>query len=96
MNAVRMVWKMTGLNRALLLCGASKKAWYYASRPRNVSPDPEVQETVQKIGPERSTYGTRRMAAQISRELNRPSTARRYGAYSGGWAGASPRAPSVR
>ena len=59
-------------NRALLLCGVFKKAWYYAPKPRNVSPDPQVQETVQKIGLERPTYGTRRMAAQISRELNRP------------------------
>ena len=40
--------------------------------PRNVSPDPEVQEMIQKIGPARPTYGTRRMAAQVSRELNRP------------------------
>ena len=72
MNAARMVRETTGLNRALLLCGVSKKAWYYTPRPRNVSPDPQVQETVQKIGPERPTYGTRRMAAQISRELNRP------------------------
>ena len=72
MNAARMVQEVMGLNRALLLCGVSKKAWYYAPRPRNVSPDPEVQETVQKIGPKRPTYGTRRMAAQVSRELNRP------------------------
>ena len=41
------------------------------SRPRNVSPDLQVQETVQ-IGSARPTYGTRRMAAQVSRELNRP------------------------
>ena len=71
MNAARMVQEVMGLNRALL-CGVSKKAWYYAPRPRNVSPDPEVQETVQRIGPERPTYGTRRMTAQIYRELNRP------------------------
>ena len=50
----------------------SKKAWYYNPSPRNVSPDPQVQEMVQKIGPARPTYGTRRMAAQVSKELNRP------------------------
>ena len=72
MNAARMVREVMGLSRAPLLCGVSKKAWYYTPRPRNVSPDPEVQETVQKIGPAGPTYGTRRMAAQISREMNRP------------------------
>ena len=72
MNAARMVQEVMGLNRALLLCGVSKKAWYYTPSPRNVSPDPQVQEMIQKIGPERPTYGTRRMAAQVARELNRP------------------------
>ena len=51
MNAVRMVQGVMGLNRALLLCGVSKKAWYYAPRPRNVSPDHEAREMVQRIGP---------------------------------------------
>ena len=72
MNAARTVREAMGLNRALLLCGVSKKAWYYTPSPRNVSPDPQVQEMIQKIGPARPTYGTRRMAAQVSKELNRP------------------------
>ena len=67
MNAVRAAQGTVGLNRALLLCGVSKRARYYAPRPRNVSPDPEVQEMIQKIGPARPTYGTRRMAAQAPR-----------------------------
>ena len=54
------------------LCGVSKKAWYYTPKPRDIPPDPEVQEVVRKIAPERPTYGTRRMAAQVSRELGRP------------------------
>ena len=72
MKAVRTMHGTVSLNKALLLCGVSKKAWYYTTRPRDVSPDPHVQEIVQKIGPARPTYGTRRMAAQASRELNRP------------------------
>lgn len=72
MKAVLMTRGTISLNKALLLCGVSKKAWYYDPRPRNVSPDPQVQEMVQNIGPVRPTYGTRRMAAQVSRELNRP------------------------
>ena len=42
MNAARTVREALELNRVLLLCGVSKKAWYYAPRPRNVSPDPQV------------------------------------------------------
>ena len=72
MNAVRMMLGTVSLNKALSLCGVSKKAWYYTPKPRDVPPDPEVLETVQKISHERPTYGTRRMAAQVSRELNRP------------------------
>ena len=72
MNAVRIIHDVVGLNRSLLFCGVSKTAWYYTSKPRDVSPDPEILDTVQKIAPARPTYGTRRMAAQISRELNRP------------------------
>ena len=72
MKAVRTMHGTVSLNKALLPCGVSKKAWYYTIRSRNVLPDPEVQEMIQKIGPARPTYGTRRMAAQASRELNRP------------------------
>lgn len=72
MNAVRMMCDVVGLNRSLRLCGVSKKMWYYVPRPRNVSPDPEVQDAVRDIAQQRPTYGTRRMAAQASRELNRP------------------------
>lgn len=72
MNAVHMIHDVVGLNRSLSLCGVSKTTWYYTPTPRNVSPDPEILEVVQKIGLKRPTYGTRRMAAQASRELNRP------------------------
>lgn len=72
MNAVRIIHDVVGMNRSLSLCGVSKTAWYHTSKPRDVSPDPEVLDTVQRIAPARPTYGTRRMAAQTSRELNRP------------------------
>ena len=72
MNAARMMLGVVSLNKALSLCDVSKKAWYYTPKPRDVPPDPEVLEMVQKISHERPTYGTRRMAAQVSRELNRP------------------------
>ena len=42
MNAVRMMLRVVGLNKALSLCGVSKKAWYYTPKPRVVPPDPEM------------------------------------------------------
>ena len=36
MNAVRMVREVMGLNRELLLCGVSKKAWYYTGMSKFV------------------------------------------------------------
>ena len=72
MNAVRIIQDVVGLNRSLSLCAVSKTAWHYTPKPRDVSPDPEVLDTVQRIAPARPTYGIRRMAAQISRELNHP------------------------
>ena len=72
MNAVAMMHDIVGLNKSLQLCGVSKKAWYYKPKPRDIPPDPAVLDTVQRIAPQRPSYGTRRMAAQASRELNRP------------------------
>ena len=56
MNAVHMIHDVVGLNRSLSLCGVSKTTWYYTPTPRNVSPDPEILETMQKIGLKRPTY----------------------------------------
>ena len=72
MSAVRMMCDVVGLNRSLLLCGVSKKMWYYTPKPRDIAPDPVVSDMVQKIAPMRPTYGTRRMAAQVSREIGTP------------------------
>ena len=76
MNAVRMMLGAVGLNKALSLCGVSKRAWHYTPKPRVVPPDPEVLEMVQKISPERPTYGTRRMAAQAPESCTARPTAR--------------------
>ena len=69
MSAVRMMCDVIGLNRSLLLCGVSKKMWYHTPKPRDVAIDPAISDMVQKIAPMRPTYGTRRMAAQVSREI---------------------------
>jgi putative transposase len=72
MTAVKELNKHISLNKSLLLVGVSKSKWYYSKVPRIISTDPAVTNVVQKVGNKRPTYGTRRMAAQVSRELDKP------------------------
>ena len=72
MTAVKQLTKHISLNKSLFLVGVSKSKWYYCKSPRNIRTDPVVSDTVQRIAKQRPTYGTRRMAAQVSRELNMP------------------------
>ena len=72
MRAAKEITRFMSLNQSLHLTGVSKTRWYYAKSPRNISTDPAVTAVVQKIGRQRPTYGTRRMAAQVSRELDKP------------------------
>ncbi|MGI0058300.1 MAG: IS3 family transposase [Nitrosotalea sp.] len=67
-----MISHGTSLRRSLHYAGVSRKKWYYAKKPRNIPVDQVVSKTVQDIGIARPTYGTRRMAAAISRELQTP------------------------
>ncbi len=70
MIAVRELVKHISLNKSLSLVGISKTRWYYSKSPRTILTDPVVTDIIQKIGVQRPTYGTRRMAAQVSRELD--------------------------
>lgn len=72
MTTARQLQEHVGLNRALRLAGLSKSAWYYVPKERDIPVDPAVSDMVQKIGQKRHTYGTRRMAAMLSRTMNRP------------------------
>lgn len=60
------------MNKSLSFSGVSKAKWYYAKKPRSVSLNQVIVGTVQNMGASRPTYGTRRMAATLSRKLNRP------------------------
>ncbi len=71
MTAVKELNKHVSLNKSLLFIGVSKTRWYYSKSPRSKRADPVVTDVVRKIGKQRPTYGTRRMAAQVSRELNK-------------------------
>ncbi len=59
------------LAKSLFYCGLPKSFWYYTKTPRNIPLNKGVTETVQKIGNQRPIYGTRRMAAAASIELNK-------------------------
>ena len=60
------------LNSALRYTGVSKCAWYYKPKTRDAKLDEGIADAVSRISIKRPTYGTRRMAAQVSRELGRP------------------------
>jgi transposase InsO family protein len=69
MMAIKEMTGFMSLNKSLSYSGVSKAKWYYSKKPRNIPVDPLVSKTVQEIGTARPTYGTRRMAAAASREL---------------------------
>lgn len=72
MNAARQMRQQMSLAGALKYSGVSKCAWYYEPRTRKVRLDQNIVDAVSRISVKRPTYGTRRMAAQVSRELNTP------------------------
>jgi putative transposase len=65
------------LRKALLYAGSSRNMYYYTERKRTASLDPTVVEKTRQIAFRRPTYGTRRMAAQLARELARPVNRKR-------------------
>jgi transposase InsO family protein len=65
------------LRKALSYSGCSRKMYYYEPAPRVVRPDPMIVEKTKEIALERPSYGTRRMAAQLSRELHAPINRKR-------------------
>ncbi len=60
------------LAKSLKYAGVSKCAWYYKPTTREVRLDQGIVDAVSSISAKRPTYGTRRMAAQISREMGVP------------------------
>ncbi|MGI0086267.1 MAG: IS3 family transposase, partial [Nitrososphaerales archaeon] len=60
------------LRRSLQCAGVSRKRWYYSSKPREIPVNYAIAQAVQKEASARPTYGTRRMAATLSRHLGLP------------------------
>ena len=60
------------LNRALRLCGMTKKMWYYKPKQHQTPINPAMLHSILQIREERPFYGTRRVAAEVSRRLGTP------------------------
>jgi putative transposase len=65
------------LNNALTYSGCTRKMYYYREAPRLIPPDPVIVEKVEELVLKRPSYGTRRIAAQLSRELDVPINRKR-------------------
>ena len=61
-----------GLRDALKYSGSSWTMYYYKEKPRFVAPDPLIVKSVRRLMLERPSYGTRRVAAQLTRDLGHP------------------------
>ena len=79
MRAVRaMLESRMSLRKALQYSGCSRKLYYHREpTPRVIRLDPSVVDAVQRIALRRPSYGTRRMAVMLSRELGRPANRKR-------------------
>jgi hypothetical protein len=60
------------LREALRLHGCSHRSYYYRARKRTIPPDPFITGKIREAALNRSLYGTRRMAATLTRSLDRP------------------------
>ena len=65
------------LRDAAAYSGSSWNLLYHQPKPRFVSPDQSIVEWVKQLAVERPSYGTRRIAAQLSRELETPINRKR-------------------
>ena len=61
------------LAKSRCYAGIPRTMWHYARKPRDVKIDSDTLSTVRKIASKCPTYGTRRMAAQITRETKTPT-----------------------
>src|SRR5208283_2269825 len=57
------------LRKALRHSGCSRNGYYHHAKKRHIPSDPYIVEKTRQLALQRPLYGTRRMAAQLSREL---------------------------
>lgn len=78
MRAVQlMLQERMSLRKALAYSGCSRKMYYHEPRARVVKLDPSMVSATERIALERPSYGTRRMAAMLTRELHVPVNRKR-------------------
>ncbi len=65
------------LRDSLKYSGTSWTMYYYKEKPRFVAPDPLIAKSVKRLMLQRPSCGTRRVAAQPSRDLGHPVSRKR-------------------
>jgi len=65
------------LRKAIDYAGCSNNLYYHRHEPRDIPIDPAILEKTKEIAIQRPSYGTRRMAAMLERELKRPINRKR-------------------
>ena len=71
MAVQKLIQQDMSLNKALRWCGVTRKRWYYVPKAWQSTVNRDALQLIQKIREERPFYGTRRMAAELSRRLDR-------------------------
>jgi hypothetical protein len=59
-SVARQITKQMSLRKSLFYTAISRSMWYYSKKPRNISLNQTIVQSVQKIGAARPSYGTRR------------------------------------
>ena len=72
MAAQNLIQQEMPLNKALHWYGVTRKRWYYKPKARKSAVSRDMLQIIQQIREERPFYGTGRMAAELSRILDRP------------------------
>ena len=67
-----MKQKGTSLRKFLRYSGCSSTMYYYKRKKRKAMVDPALLDMTQNIVMHRPSYGTRRMAAILSKQMGRP------------------------
>lgn len=65
------------LRKALQHSACSRNCYYHQAKKRQIPSDPYIVEKTKQIALQRPLYGTRRMAAQLSKELGIPVNRKR-------------------
>ncbi len=82
MTVAKQLYKQLSLRKSLEYAGTSRCVWYYTPKGRPDKDDEKIIAAIHDIAKTRPTYGTRRMAAQISRNtgiaVNRKQIQRIY------------------